>query len=76
MAKQNKKATYTQEQVARLLAEVFTELVVELEDPSLVIAGTLAMKLLAKKLKQIFMWAGLLKLTHYQYWQPISIILF
>lgn len=51
MAKQNKKATYTQEQVARLLAEVFTELVVELEDPSLVIAGTLAMKLLAKKLK-------------------------
>lgn len=49
--KKTKETTYTKDQVARLLAEVFAELVVELEDPSLVIAGMLAMKLLAKKFK-------------------------
>lgn len=51
MEKQNKKATYTQAQVRHLVADVFAELVIELKDPSLVIAGMLAMELLDKKLK-------------------------
>ena len=51
MVNQNKETTYTEDQVRDLVAEVFAELVVKLEDPSLVKAGTLAMKLLAKKLK-------------------------
>lgn len=38
-------------QVRDLVADVLTELVIELEDPSLAIASELAMKLLAKKLK-------------------------
>ena len=51
MEKQNKKATYTKDQVRHLLADVLTELTIELKDPSLVIAGILAMDLLAEKLK-------------------------
>ena len=51
MEKQNKKATYTKDQVRNLLAEVFADLVVKLKDPSLVIAGKLAMALLDKELK-------------------------
>lgn len=46
-----KEPTYTQDQVRHLVADVIAELVFELEDPSLVIAGMLAMKILAKKLK-------------------------
>lgn len=49
--KRTKKATYTQDQVRHLLADVFAELVIKLKDPSLVIAGMLAMELLDKKLK-------------------------
>ena len=49
--KKTKEATYTQDQVRHLVAEVFTELAIKLEDPSLVIAGMFAMKLLDKKLK-------------------------
>ena len=51
MEKQNKKATYTKDQVRDSLAEVFVELSIKLKDPSLVIAGVLAMELLDKKLK-------------------------
>ena len=51
MQKKNKNATYTKDQVRDLVADVLTELVIELEDPSLVVAGMIAMKLLAKKLK-------------------------
>ena len=51
MEKQNKKATYTKDQVRDLVADVLTELVINLEDPSLAIASMLAMKILAKKLK-------------------------
>ena len=51
MEKQNKKATCTKDQVRVLLAEVFAELTIELKDPSLVIAGMLAMDILDKKLK-------------------------
>ena len=51
MEKQNKKAAYTQDQVRDLLAGVFAELTIELKDPSLVIAGMLAMNILDKKLK-------------------------
>lgn len=51
MEKQNKKATYTQDQVRHLLADVLAELTIKLKDPSLVIAGMLAMELLDKKLK-------------------------
>lgn len=49
VTKKTKKPTYTQDQVRHLVTEVFTELVVELQDPSLVIAGMLAMKFLDKK---------------------------
>ena len=49
--KKTKEATYTQDQVRHLVANVFAELVIKLEDPSLVIAGMLAMELLDKKLK-------------------------
>ena len=51
MEKKNKNATYTKDQVRDLVADVLTELVIELEDPSLAIASVLAMKILAKKLK-------------------------
>lgn len=49
--KKTKEATYTQNQVRHLVADVFAELVLKLKDPSLVIAGMLAMELLDKKLK-------------------------
>lgn len=49
--KKTKKTTYTKDQVRDLLAEVLAELAVELKDPSLVIAGTLAMCILDKKFK-------------------------
>lgn len=49
--KKTKEATYTKDQVRHLVAEVFTELVAELQDPSLVIAGKLGMIFLDKKLK-------------------------
>ena len=51
MEKQNKKATYTQDQVRELVADVLTDVTIKLKDPSLVIAGKLAMALLDKKLK-------------------------
>ena len=51
MEKKNKNATYTKDQVRDLVADVLTELVINLEDPSLAIASVLAMKILAKKLK-------------------------
>ena len=46
--KKTKEATYTQDQVRHLVADVFAELVIKLKDPSLVIAGMLAMELLEK----------------------------
>ena len=49
--KKTREATYTRDQVRDLVADVLTELVIELEDPSLAIASVLAMKILAKKLK-------------------------
>lgn len=51
MVKQNKNATYTKDQVRDLVAEVLVDVTLELKDPSLVIAGMLAMKFLDKKLK-------------------------
>ena len=51
MEKKNKKSTYTYDQVRDLLADVFAELTIELKDPSLAIAGLLAMHILDKKLK-------------------------
>ena len=51
MQKKTKEATYTRDQVRDLVADVLTELVIELEDPSLAIASVFAMKILAKKLK-------------------------
>ena len=51
MEKQNKKATYTKDQVRLLVADVLSELIIKLKDPSLVIAGVLALDILDKKLK-------------------------
>lgn len=49
--KKTKEATYTQDQIRDIVAGVFTDLIIELNDPSLVIAGILAMNILDKKLK-------------------------
>ena len=49
--KKTKEAIYTKDQVRELVADVFTELVVKLKDPSLVIVSVLAMEFLDKKLK-------------------------
>ena len=51
MQKQNKEITYTQDQVRELFTDVFAELPIKLKDPSLIIAGALAMYILDKKLK-------------------------
>ena len=51
MEKQNKKATYTKDQVRSLVAEVLADMTIKLKDPSLVIASILAMNILDKKLK-------------------------
>ena len=51
MEKQNKKPTYTKDQVRDLVADVLAELTIELKDPSLAIAGIIAMDILDKKLK-------------------------
>ena len=49
--KKTKGSTYTQDQVRHLVADVLSDLVIELKDPSLVISGMLAMHILEKKLK-------------------------
>lgn len=51
MEKQNKKATYTKDQVREIVADVLADLTIELKDPSLVIASVIAMHILDKKLK-------------------------
>ena len=51
MQKKNKNVTYTKDQVRDLVADVLTELVIELKDPSLAIAGLCTMSILDKKLK-------------------------
>ena len=47
--KKTKEATYTQDQVRDIVADVLAELTIKLKDPSLVIAGMLAMKFLDKE---------------------------
>lgn len=49
--KKTKETTYTKDQVRHIVAEVLAKVVVELKDPSLIIAGELAMYILDKKLK-------------------------
>lgn len=49
--KKTKEITYTKDQVRDLVADVLSDLVIELKDPSLVIACMLAMNILEKKLK-------------------------
>ena len=51
MEKQNKKATYTKDQVIELVADVLADVTIKLKDPSLVIASMLAIDILDKKLK-------------------------
>ena len=51
MEKQNKKATYTQDQIRDLVADVLADVTIKLKDPSLVIASMLALDILDKKLK-------------------------
>ena len=51
MQKKTKEPTYTQDQVRDLVADAFSDLVIELKDPSLVIASMLAIDILDKKLK-------------------------
>ena len=51
MEKQNKKARYTKDQVIDLVSGALADVIADLKDPSLVIAGMLVMKLLDKKLK-------------------------
>ena len=49
MEKQTKEATYTKDQVRDLVADVLADVTIKLKDPSLVIAGKLAMALLEKE---------------------------
>ena len=49
--KKTKEPIYTHDQVIDLVADVLSDLVIELKDPSLVIASMLAMQILEKKLK-------------------------
>ena len=49
--KKTRETTYTKDQVRDLVADIVTELSIKLKDPSLVIAGALAMRILDKKLK-------------------------
>ena len=49
--KKTKEATYTQDQVRYLVADVLADLTIKLKDPSLVIATMLALDILDKKLK-------------------------
>ena len=46
-----KETTYTKDQVIDLVSEALAEIIIKLKDPSLVIAGILAMQFLDKKLK-------------------------
>ena len=49
--KKTSEATYTKDQVRDIVADVLSELVIKLEDPSLVVASMFVMTLLTKKLK-------------------------
>ena len=49
--KKTNEPTYTKDEVRKIVADVLSDLPIILEDPSLVIAGLLAMRLLDKKLK-------------------------
>ena len=49
--KKTKETTFTKDQVRLLVADVLSELIIKLKDPSLVIASMLAMDILDKKLK-------------------------
>lgn len=51
VSKKTKEATYTKDEVRKIVIDVLTDLPIILEDPSLVVAGMLAMKLLEEKLK-------------------------
>ena len=51
VTKKTKEVTYTKDQVRYLVADVLSDLVIELKDSSLVIASMLAMHILEKKLK-------------------------
>ena len=51
MEKQNKKTTYTKDQVRDLVADVLADVTIKLKDPSLIIASMLALDILDKKLK-------------------------
>lgn len=51
MEKQNKKVTYTKDQVRELVADVLADVTIKLKDPSLFIASMLAIDILDKKLK-------------------------
>lgn len=49
--KKTKETTYTQDQVRNLVADVLSDVIIKLKDPSLVIASMLAIDILDKKLK-------------------------
>lgn len=49
--KKTKEVTYTKDQVREIVADVLADVSLKLKDPSLVIAGMLAMRFLDKKLK-------------------------
>ena len=51
VTKKTKETTYTKDQVRELVADVLADVTIKLKDPSLVIAGMLAMHILEKKLK-------------------------
>lgn len=51
MKKQEQTKKYTKQEVQKIVADVLSDLPIILKDPSLFIAGLLAMRLLSDKLK-------------------------
>ena len=51
--KKTKEGYITKAQVRHLIAKIFAKLAVDLEDPSLVVAGMMGMEIMEKELKEL-----------------------
>lgn len=51
--KKTKEGYITKAQVIQLIARIFAKLAVDLEDPSLIVAGMMGMEIMEKELKEL-----------------------
>lgn len=51
--KKTKEGYITKAQVRQLIARIFAKLAVDLEDPSLIVAGMMGMEIMEKELKEL-----------------------